>query len=247
MTGDSVNVLLDRAYNILHGLEDSLEDWRDAVKLLETASNLGSPEAMSALGDFYRSGEFTKKSLDKAVGYYKKSASLNFLPAYVSLFLIYRNEFHDDDNALKMFRILTRDIENGKIKIPLSADECLQIEIMASSLIFNFIGRFDEYKLYQLYPQIVFGIIVLENYVKDGKIKCDEFIAISVTGIVHWLGLNCMKYVDIEGNEVMGYLDKLIGISKDFSLHAGISYEYCLNVARERFPVEKYIDITELG
>lgn len=97
-----VEVLLSRADDILYGDNESLEDWRDALSMYESAANLGSSRAYDEIATMYLSGNFMKQNSEKAIQFAKKAIDLKYYDAAMTLCEAYL-DLGEWENVIKTF------------------------------------------------------------------------------------------------------------------------------------------------
>lgn len=99
---DIANDLLVKAYNLLWGLDNNLQDYSESLKLFNKAAKLGSIEAYHGIGCVYLYRE--KMDIHKALEAFKKGAKLGDNYCYAEMALIYCYDLYHMENSLKCWK-----------------------------------------------------------------------------------------------------------------------------------------------
>jgi TPR repeat protein len=97
-----IEILLRKADDIVEGLGEPFEDWRDALEIYQKAAHLGSKQAYYKIGDLYYSLK-GRVNLEKAILNHKHSLKLGYLPSSAALAIIYE-ENKETENSLRMWK-----------------------------------------------------------------------------------------------------------------------------------------------
>jgi hypothetical protein len=91
-----------------YGLDNTLQDYVEALRLYKQAIRLGSPFAYGIVGKMYEDGEGTPKSVEEALSYYKQGASKSDPYCYWRMALVFHKTGNDTNvgKCVDMFRTL---------------------------------------------------------------------------------------------------------------------------------------------
>jgi len=117
----------ETAENYYYGLNDEIQDYKEALKYYKKAADLGSDEALMQLGIMYKDSEGCNKNNEKALDYFKagaKSGNLNCYAEMAKLFI----ETNNTQNASKCWdKFFLSDNNNDRRNIAINAIPYMQL------------------------------------------------------------------------------------------------------------------------
>lgn len=103
-------LVFDEAERSYYGLDDSLQDYRQAMRLFGQAAKLGAVHAYAYLGRMYEKGEGVREEHARAMDFYKDGARKGAMYCYWRMgTLFFYTGLPGEANALKCFRAFLRD------------------------------------------------------------------------------------------------------------------------------------------
>lgn len=133
--------IFEEAENHYYGLGDTLQDYKEAMKMYVQAAKLGALPAYSRIGEMYKEGEGVQANAENALKYFKEGARKGSFYCYWAMGMLfwspYDSAHRNSENSEKCFSLflknLNDDIADGN---QFTAEQWTQVSRNCMSLLY---------------------------------------------------------------------------------------------------------------